>query len=214
MKAKNSKTTGLALVDKTQQKKTGSPLGAIGSSMPVSDLQKVVATPEHIAQCRQWLMDLSKLPLKEISANELHEANKAIKWMLKPAPQAWIASRIVTLLSHYFVTQTDERVARAAAKDWMDILENLPAWSISMACKDWISGSSRQRRPQAGDILFLAKERMWLVNAAESALKQREERIEKLENFEKVSDQDRRRIGSGLADLAKSLRFDGGNVEY
>ncbi len=88
--------------------------------------------------------------------------------MERPAPGKWISGRIVTLLSHYFVAQTDQRVVEAMATDWVETLRKYPAWAIHNACRWWISAENewRHRKPLPGDIEDRCKIELAPVRAA------------------------------------------------
>lgn len=118
--------------------------------------------------------------MKALSEIDKSEASELIEWLRKPSPRDWLSARIVTLLSHYFISQTDERVAKAAAEDWIEILRVVPPWAVSNACRKYLAGDDRRRKPMPGDILDLAKKEMWFVASAANSLLERE-RIAQIE---------------------------------
>lgn len=134
----------------------------------------------------------------------MDRAAKTIDWLNKPAPANWVSGRIVTLLSHYFITQTDERIAKAIAEDWIVILSELPAWAISNACRNYLAGDDCKRKPVPGDIrklaeaqrLFIRKFNNWLTaehQANEQSLP--------------VSTEERKRVGKMMAQLAADMKI-------
>lgn len=66
----------------------------------------------------------------------------------------WLAGRIVTLLSHYYVAEIHPSAMEAIAKDWTKELADLPEWAINDACHWWVSrhNPKRAKRPLPGDI--------------------------------------------------------------
>lgn len=52
----------------------------------------------------------------------------------------WIAGRVATLLSHFYVSPLGEAQMAAIAADWHDVLSEFPEWAIQQACLDWLSG--------------------------------------------------------------------------
>jgi len=90
-------------------------------------------------------------------------------WCLEtPATRKWIAARIVTLLSHYFVAQQEASVADAVAEDWCSILDDYPAWAIANACRWWLGRENPRRhcKPIPGDVQDRAHHEMDRVRAA------------------------------------------------
>ena len=73
--------------------------------------------------------------------------------------EVWLAGRIETLLSHYFIPNQNDAVATAAASDWMDILGGLTQDAVSKACLEYMR-TEPTRRPTPGAIYALAKSYM------------------------------------------------------
>lgn len=71
------------------------------------------------------------------------------------SPQ-WIASRIGTLLDHYYQPGQTPEATEAAMVDWIRLLSGLPKSSISAACDGYLRDQPR-RRPTPGDIANRAK---------------------------------------------------------
>lgn len=65
----------------------------------------------------------------------------------KPAPQKWLAARIMTLLEHYFVPNRNENAERAVAQDWFYSLRNLPLFAVQQACEEWRDFETRKPVP-------------------------------------------------------------------
>lgn len=72
----------------------------------------------------------------------------------KPADPAWIAQRVVMLLSHYFVADLHPAALSGVAADWQRELSGLPDWAVDAACCWWTSRHNTKRRskPLPGDI--------------------------------------------------------------
>lgn len=107
----------------------------------------------------------ARLPEDQAEADTTREA---IRYLTTPAPGKWIAGRVVTLLSHYFVAQQDPSLAEAVAEDWCAILEDYPAWAIANAARWWMSRENprRNQKPLPGDIQGRAHIEMERVRAA------------------------------------------------
>lgn len=73
--------------------------------------------------------------------------------------RAWIAGRVVTVLSHYWRDDDDEALTGAIAADWADVLEGLPAEYIQKACIRYQQEEPR-RKPTPGAIYQLARSMM------------------------------------------------------
>lgn len=110
------------------------------------------ATPDMAHRMMQCSPVFSaRRPVSEADADH---ALKVADYLRKPAARPWIAGRVVTLLSHYFVAQTDEKIAAAVADDWCSMLAEYPAWAIANACRWWMSRENPRKhcKPLPGDI--------------------------------------------------------------
>jgi hypothetical protein len=67
----------------------------------------------------------------------------------------WLAGRIVTLLKHYFEADEDPAVIREMARDWIEVLGELPEAAIAEACRTYLCDEPR-KRPTPGAIRGLA----------------------------------------------------------
>ncbi|RRH72014.1 hypothetical protein EG244_15990 [Falsigemmobacter faecalis] len=99
---------------------------------------------------------------------DLKAVSQAADYLGRPAPRKWIAGRVVSLLSHYFVSQQDETLAAAVAEDWCAMLADYPAWAIANACRWWMSRENPRKhcKPLPGDIQDRAHIEMEPVRAA------------------------------------------------
>lgn len=66
-------------------------------------------------------------------------------------------TRIQALLSNYFQMGMVDSVHKMALGDWIDALQPYPYHAIETACKRWLMGNNRHKRPQIGDISELAR---------------------------------------------------------
>lgn len=100
--------------------------------------------------------------------DEARLTEEAVIYLETKAPRSWVAGRVVTLLSHYFVAQTDASVAEAVAEDWCAMLEDYPAWAIANAARWWMSRENPRKhcKPLPGDIQERAHEELAPVRAA------------------------------------------------
>lgn len=67
----------------------------------------------------------------------------------------WLTGRVMTLLSHYYLPDTDPAVIRMAAVDWLDILGPYPQAAIAEACREYLRDEPKAR-PTPGAIRALA----------------------------------------------------------
>lgn len=99
---------------------------------------------------------------------EIAAVAEAAEYLSAPAPRKWVAGRVVSLLSHYFVSQQDEALASAVAEDWCSMLEDYPAWAIANACRWWMGRENPRKhcKPLPGDIQDRAHVELEPVRAA------------------------------------------------
>jgi hypothetical protein len=79
----------------------------------------------------------------------------AIARLMSPCPEAWIAARVLSLLSQYYDRDIPGPVKEMEARDWIAELAGHPQWAIDRACRWWGSADNpyRHRRPLHGDIV-------------------------------------------------------------
>ena len=155
-----------------QHSRIGTPLGGHGLSTLVG-LQDLPKHPDpdlsrRIIGC---LMAFSaQLPESQTEADQ---TRAAIDYLKTPCTRKWVAARVVTLLSHYFVAQQESAVVDAIAEDWVATLETYPAWALANACRWWISkdNKDRHRRPMPGDIEARADVELSPVRAAQITIR-------------------------------------------
>lgn len=70
-----------------------------------------------------------------------------IEARLAPAQPDWIKGAIVTLLTHYYVADLPEHVHAAVSSDWLEDLQEYPAWAISEARTEWRQNNKRKPTP-------------------------------------------------------------------
>lgn len=103
---------------------------------------------------------------------ELADAERAISALSTQAPKTWVQSRIVALLSHYFIASTDARVVEIMAEDWWRVLGGNPAWAIANACVWWLGGENprHDKKPLPGDIAAAVNREMERVRVGKMML--------------------------------------------
>lgn len=77
----------------------------------------------------------------------------------RAAHREWIGGRAVTVLSHYWRDDDDERLTAAIGEDWADVLEGMSRDAIQKACIKYQRDEPR-RKPTPGAIYALAREFM------------------------------------------------------
>lgn len=159
------KPTGSEITTKQRAPVTaiGMLLGAHGLAMP--DLSKQ-ATPEQAARIKTSLPGFNGQRL--VSVDDRDATADLVAWLSKPAPRNWLLGRIATLLSHYFVASTDNRIVEAMADDWAAIIGKHPAWAVSDACRWWIGADNPRHKfkPLPGEIDDRCRAEMMQVRVA------------------------------------------------
>lgn len=69
--------------------------------------------------------------------------------------RAWIGLRVEAMLDGYWSSRPIDEVRQIILTDWMDALEDFAPAEIEKACKEYMSGPDRARKPKTGDILDL-----------------------------------------------------------
>lgn len=67
--------------------------------------------------------------------------------------RAWIGVRIEALLDGYWSARPSEAVKAEILTDWMDALENFTPDEIRAACREYMEGPDRARKPKTGDLI-------------------------------------------------------------
>lgn len=76
----------------------------------------------------------------------------------QPATREWIAGRVATLLTHFYVAPLGQAQMKAIAADWHEVLCEFPEWAIQQACIDWLSGEiGNGKKPSPADIATRAR---------------------------------------------------------
>ena len=85
-----------------------------------------------------------------------------------PAPEAWIAARVASLLGPYYEKDTPQAVREMEAEDWVISLSGKPRWAVDAAVRWWkgVDNEKRHKRPMEGDIASRALLEMGAVRAA------------------------------------------------
>lgn len=66
--------------------------------------------------------------------------------------RAWIGVRVEALLDGYWQTRPSDAVKDEILRDWIDALENFTPDEIRAACRSYMNGADRARKPKPGDI--------------------------------------------------------------
>lgn len=100
------------------------------------------------------------------SRDEAEATKNAIRELDTPADPRWLAQRVVTLLTHYFITDAHPAALESIAMDWTHELGGYPDWAIEAACKWWLSRHNPKRRykPMPGDISERAQVEAAIIN--------------------------------------------------
>lgn len=69
--------------------------------------------------------------------------------------RVWIGVRIEALLDGYWNARPSDAVKAEIMADWMDALENYHPDEIRAACRGYVNGPNRDRKPKTGDIVEL-----------------------------------------------------------
>ena len=114
------------------------------------------------------------------SAEEAEKTRVALAKLSEVAEPSWVGQRVVTMLSHYFVSDIHPAAQEAVARDWMVELARFPDWAIDAAVSWWLSrqNENRRKKPMPGDISERAHIEMAIVRIAQS----------KIEQFERYGD--------------------------
>lgn len=126
-----------------------------------------VAEATHIQTSWQ---DLLERPIGGTA--ELMQMRTDILQLQIPTTRRWVAGRVATLMSQYFVSSAGADIMEGIAEDWIAELEDLPSWAIQKACQWWMGHQNpdRRKRPLAGDISLIARKEMGIVRVAEMAV--------------------------------------------
>lgn len=87
----------------------------------------------------------------------------------EPATPRGIATKVVPMLSEYFVALDRAGVSEQVGEIWQDELADYPLWAIHNACRWWLSrhNDNRRRKPLPGDISDRCETEMLLVRIAQ-----------------------------------------------
>ena len=67
--------------------------------------------------------------------------------------RAFIAFRIEALLDGYWNNRPEDAVREMILADWMEALEDFAPEEIDAACKAYLRGADRARKPKTGDLV-------------------------------------------------------------
>ena len=69
--------------------------------------------------------------------------------------RVWIGIRVEAMLDGYWNSRPSDAVKAEIMADWMDALENFHPDEIRNACRAYVEGQNRDRKPKTGDIVDL-----------------------------------------------------------
>lgn len=149
----NQSPSAITTLPEAQRSRIGTLLGEHG----LATLAGLTELPGHATpDIARRMMSCSQVfsARRAESQSEADQADIAVAYLGRAAPIDWVAGRVATLLSHYFVASQDERVAAAVAEDWCETLHGYPAWAIANACLWWMSRENPRKhcKPLPGDI--------------------------------------------------------------
>lgn len=129
----------------------------------ISDVLKP-ATDREVVHMTAYLRG----SLRQGKALPLEEVEEISAKLEVPATAKWISGRAATVLAQYFASPMPDEVMRVIAQDWIDELEDYPAWALKCAFAWWIGKDNPKRRqkPLPGDISERAYSEMAVVRAA------------------------------------------------
>lgn len=198
----NPKPSEITTLPVEQPSRIGTQLGAHGLATLVG-LDDLPPHP-HPGLVQRMMDSLqafsARLPEDQAEAEATREA---IAYLSTPAPGKWIAARVMTLLSHYFVAQQDASVTEAVAEDWCTILEEYPAWAIANAVHWWMGRGNQRRhcKPLPGDIQDRAHVEMQRVRAAQITMSRGIASQQREPERPPITDEDRARRAKVAAEI-------------
>lgn len=104
-----------------------------------------LARPEDVAGMMDMLHSWRASPQQPIATQEDCQAIlRTCQALSTPANREWIAGRVATLLSHFYVSSMGASEMRAIAEDWIAALGEFPNWAIQEACAEYLATETRK----------------------------------------------------------------------
>lgn len=115
--------------------------------------------PQDLARIARSLRHSAQAPISTMQ--EAQSILAKCETLRRPAKRDWIAGRVATLLSHFYVSLMGEAEMRAVASDWLDALAEFPEWAIGEACSEWLR--TQDRKPTIAGIRKLCAQHFAVV---------------------------------------------------
>jgi hypothetical protein len=97
----------------------------------------------YIVPSRDW----EPPTLDDLERAEAVKYAAALDAYLAPAGDHDIASRIVSLMAHYWTPKMGEAVWTSVTRDWIADLGEFPVWAIEKACETWRRRETKRPMP-------------------------------------------------------------------
>ncbi len=112
-------------------------------------------------------------------------------------------ARIMTLLSHFYVSPMTPGEAEAIATDWAKALGAFPQWAVSEACDEYLR--TQKRKPTIAAIVELCEGQFWVVDFTRRKAMRGPQSRRRHEEREPISEDARESMRKRLSDLHKDL---------
>lgn len=133
--------------------------------------------------------------------NDAAQIREQLKDVLGGKPSAqWLKDRIMVLLMHWHHKETPQQVINAISQDWINVLKDLPQWSIEEAIVEY--NRSSEYKPVPANIVKIAERVLQKYRALDWKCK----RILEAENTKPYVRPDEEGIKRGLDILAEVKR--------
>lgn len=105
------------------------------------------------------LRQRAHLPVKTME--EAQSLLAECETLRRPVAKDWLMGRVATLLSHFYVSLTDETEMRAILADWAKALAEFPQWAVTEACDEYLR--TQERKPTIAAIRKLCEQHFHVV---------------------------------------------------
>ena len=80
--------------------------------------------------------------------SSIAEARRAMRELLRPAPEEPMATRIMAFMAHFYDPKMGEAMRSVVLLDWCRMLGEYPLWAIESAMDQWLSKEERRPTPK------------------------------------------------------------------
>lgn len=119
--------------------------------------------------------------------------------------RAWIGVRVEALLGNYWRDRPHEAVMQEMMGDWIDALEGFTREEIVAACRDYLNGEDRARKPRPGDIRDICQRAR--IPAIREHRDREAARIEAQQPREQISDEEREHRRRVANEILRNVGF-------